>query len=54
MTTMKLLAQFIPPLRDLALPLPKQVELKLIHRKAVEETRVFDRKMIPKWPRRLL
>ena len=52
--TMKLFAQFIPALRDLALPSPKQVEVKLIEREVVEKTFVFDRTISPKWWRRLL
>ena len=51
---MKLHAQFIPALRDLALPSPKQVEVKLIEREEVERTFVFDRTISPKWWRRLL
>ena len=54
MATMKLLAQFIPALRDLALPSPKEVEVKLIEREVVEKTFVFDRTISPKWWRRLL
>ena len=54
MTTMKLLAQFIPALRDLALPSPKQVEGKLIERKVIEKTFVSARTISPKWWRRLL
>ncbi len=49
---MKLHAQFIPALRDLALPSPKQT--KLIEREVVEKTFVFDRTISPKWWRRLL
>jgi hypothetical protein len=50
---MKLLAQLIPTLRDLALPSPKEVEVKLIEREVVETTFVFDRTIRPKWLRRL-
>jgi hypothetical protein len=52
--TMKLFAQFIPALRDLALPSPKEAEVKLIKREVVEKTFVFDRTTSPKWWRRLL
>jgi hypothetical protein len=52
--TMKLFAQFIPALRDLALPSPKEVEVKLIEREVVKKAFVFDRKISPKWLRRLL
>jgi hypothetical protein len=51
---MKLLAQFIPALRDLALPSPKQVEVKLIEREEIERTFVLNRTISPKWWRRLL
>ena len=51
---MKLLAQFIPALSDLALLSPKEVEVKLIEREVVEKTFVFDRKVNPKRWRRLL
>ena len=44
--TMKLFAQFIPALRDLALPSPKEV--KLIEREVVEKKFVFDRTISPK------
>ena len=54
MATMKLLAQFTPALRDLALPSPKEVEVKLIEREVVEKAFVFDRTISPKWWRRLL
>jgi hypothetical protein len=54
MATMKLLAQFIPALRDLALPFPKQVEVKLVEGKVMEKTFVFDRTISPKRWRRLL
>jgi hypothetical protein len=46
--TIKLFAQFIPALRDLALPSPKEIEMKLIEREVVEQTFVFDRTMSPK------
>ncbi|PYL59779.1 MAG: hypothetical protein DMF31_05935, partial [Verrucomicrobia bacterium] len=52
--TMKLLAQFIPALSDLALLSPKQVEVKLIEREVVEKTFIFDRTISPKWWRSLL
>jgi len=52
--TTKLFAQFIPALRDLALPSPKEVEVKLIEREVVEKTFVFDRTISPKWWRSLV
>jgi hypothetical protein len=51
---MKLHAQFIPAPRDLALPSPKEIEVKLIERGVVERTFVFDRTISPKWWRKLL
>lgn len=51
---MKLIAQFIPALRDLSLPSPKEVEVKLIEGEVVEKTFVFDRTISPKWLRKLL
>jgi hypothetical protein len=51
---MKLHAQFIPSLRDLGLPSPKEIEVKLIERDVVERTFVFDRTISPKWWRKLL
>jgi hypothetical protein len=51
---MKLFAPFIPELRDLELPFPKQVEVKLIEGKVVEKAFVFDRTINPNPPRSLL
>jgi hypothetical protein len=51
---MKLLAQFIPTLRDLASPSRKEVEVKLIEREVVEKKFVFDRTISPKWWKRPL
>jgi hypothetical protein len=51
---MKLFAQFILALRDLALLSPKEIEMKLIERKVLEQTFVFDRTISPKWWKRLL
>jgi hypothetical protein len=46
---MKLVAQFIPALFDLAMRSPKQVEVKLVEREVVERKFVFDRTISPKW-----